>query len=549
MKKYDSDLVYKFPKVKKIKVEGLENAYSNLWDKAHALKKDGISFVEPNLTNTNAPIPPEMKPATKLVDGIVFESFSREDVCAKEIEYDSDWEFPKKDDTISHKKVWHLEDSHSQLLSARKEISSIIQKRKNDGQPINIVRIAHFDTGFDPTHKTFPENLVRLDLAKDFTENPELSIAVDSGEGMNGGHGTGTLSILAGKSYQNDYGFTENLGLSADQAIEIVPIRIAKSVILFKNDAFSRALNYIISLYDDKSTRCHIITMSMGGAASNDWADAVNAAYEKGIFIVSAAGNNMGGCTPRVLVYPARFNRVVAACGVTHDLKPYFKTSNFLHFNKMQGNYGPEDLMNTAIAAFTPNVPWARYDCGAIVSIAGAGTSSATPQVASAAALFYQKHYDKIENLPKAWMKIEAIRYALFNSASKKSNGFDERFQLYFGNGILKAKQMLNDDFFPDVSQLKKQKKDSAFLGVIKIIKESIASVFGLEAAYDEQMLDLELTQLIHSTPELLELLDNEEKNFEDLSNDDKQTFLSIIKYHNDASKALKSYISQYLNE
>ena len=54
----------------------------------------------------------------------------------------------------------------------------------------------------------------------------------------------------------------------------------------------------------------------MGGLALQAWADAVNALYELGIFIVTAAGNNFGNLPTRNIVYPARFKRVVAACGV-----------------------------------------------------------------------------------------------------------------------------------------------------------------------------------------------------------------------------------------
>ena len=37
------------------------------------------------------------------------------------------------------------------------------------------------------------------------------------------------------------------------------------------------------------------------------------------MFIVTAAGNNYGNLPTRNIVYPARFNRVVAACGVMAD--------------------------------------------------------------------------------------------------------------------------------------------------------------------------------------------------------------------------------------
>ena len=56
---------------------------------------------------------------------------------------------------------------------------------------------------------------------------------------------------------------------------------------------------------------------------SQAWADAVNALYEAGVFVVTAAGNNYGNLPTHHIVYPARFNRVIAACGVMADATPY----------------------------------------------------------------------------------------------------------------------------------------------------------------------------------------------------------------------------------
>ena len=78
--------------------------------------------------------------------------------------------------------------------------------------------------------------------------------------------------------------------------------------------------------------------MSMGGLPSRAWADAINALYEAGVVVVTAAGNNYGNAPTHVVVYPARFGRVVAACGVMANGVPY---ANLL-VKRMAGNYGPE---------------------------------------------------------------------------------------------------------------------------------------------------------------------------------------------------------------
>src|SRR5260370_26842819 len=115
--------------------------------------------------------------------------------------------------------------------------------------------------------------------------------------------------------------------------------------------------------------------MSMGGLAYQAWAEAVNAVYEQGVFIVTAAGNNFGNLPTRNIVFPARFGRVVAACGVMADGKPYAD----LEIRLMAGNYGPEPKMKTAIAAPTPNVPSARRGRSDSIGFDGQGTSGGTP--------------------------------------------------------------------------------------------------------------------------------------------------------------------------
>jgi subtilisin family serine protease len=155
----------------------------------------------------------------------------------------------------------------------------------------------------------------------------------------------------------------------------------------------------------------------MGGLASKAWADLVNKAYDQGVFIVTAAGNNYNKLPTRRLVFPARFNRVVAACGATYDYSPYAKPDGEGSFSLMEGNHGPKSLMRTAIAAFTPNVPWAIWKKKDLFGIRGNGTSSATPQIASAAALYYCKHYEALESLPDRYRIVEARRIALFSTA------------------------------------------------------------------------------------------------------------------------------------
>ena len=100
----------------------------------------------------------------------------------------------------------------------------------------------------------------------------------------NSGHGTGTIGILAGGKVAAQGG--EYLG-GAPEA-EIVPLRVADSVVLLRTSALAQALDYAVE------QRCDVLTLSMGGLPSRAWAEAVDRAYEQGICICAAAGNHFG---------------------------------------------------------------------------------------------------------------------------------------------------------------------------------------------------------------------------------------------------------------
>jgi hypothetical protein len=114
--------------------------------------------------------------------------------------------------------------------------------------------------------------------------------------------------------------------------------------------------------------------------------------------------------------------------------KPYAD----LELRLMAGNYGPDSKMSTAVAAPTPNVPWARFGCSNIVDFDGQGTSAATPQVAAAAAIWLQKNRAAVDAYQQGWMRVEAIRNALFNSAKR-----NEQEVKRLGRGELRASDAL----------------------------------------------------------------------------------------------------------
>ncbi len=437
-----------------------ERSLLSSWDLAHQLVRENsiVEYAEPNRPFMN-------EHYQKLSRALSEQDRSR---------YDDNWGYPNPDVF-----AWHLKDSHSQLGKARQESTHKGGKR---------IRVAHFDTGYSPINITTPEN-VRQDLEKNFVAGEKENSAIDPGKKgflEQPGHGTSTLSILAGGLIDlPQKKFKGYLGGAPE--VEIIPMRLSNTVILLQVDVFAKALFHAIE------TDCDVVAMSMGGVASKLWAEAINQAYEKGITVVTAAGNNVLRAPTHYLIYPAKFKRVVAVCGVNYDHKPYFKEDSW--FIPMQGNWGPEPLMKSAIAAYTPNMTSARFSKPNEVGSSGGGTSSATPQVAAAAALWLQKYKDFPFDQP--WQRVNAVRHALFSAANKDFPNSKK----YFGNGVLRASDALKVEPKIDTTPIAQDKVSSPYLSVL----------FGwetLSSTLNQEMIEMELLRLEQGNPELCEALE-----------------------------------------
>lgn len=375
---------------------------------------------------------------------------------------------------------WHLDEAFSQLRKAREAI----------GASPAPVTIAHLDTGYDPNHAARPKH-IDTTRQRNFYDEDRPNDATDPTDPhslLNTlGHGTGTIGILAGRKPQTALPPEAlTIGpLGGAPEATVVPVRVANFVAHFRTSTIARGIDYARSIGAD------VLSMSMGGWPSQAWADAVNAAYEAGVVLVCAAGNHFNGVPMRQIVWPARFRRVIAACGVMADGEPYAD----LGLGIMEGCYGPASKMATAVAAFTPNIPWPILACGNAIAWDGAGTSSATPQVAAAAALWLQKYKPALDAAGiRGWARVEAVRKALFDTAQ---GGTAARPHRWFGRGIVKANAMLASEPAAQ-SELVQTPKDSAWFPFVDVL-------FGRAAAPDPGIarLALEATQVIARSPKV----------------------------------------------
>ncbi|MGV8986165.1 MAG: S8 family serine peptidase [Cypionkella sp.] len=504
----------------------------NLWDAAHAALASGqgiaakgrIAVVEPDHEQRWFPAEPEGA-------GIAMAAADR---C---IFHDQD---PTGGKAVSHAAArdWNQQSGFSEFAAARARLGA------DWDQKLAQIIVAHLDTGYDPRHVTLPAHLDLL-LQRNFIDAGFPNDASDrtpdgASTTRNRGHGTATLALLAGNRLDGSApgwpGFSGYVG--GAPAAHVIPIRIADWVVRFWTGTMVQGFDHA------RRNKADVLSMSMGGLTSAALVDAVNLAYDSGMVIVTAAGNNYAGnqATPRSVVFPARYRRVLAACGVMANGQSY----SGLASGTMQGSFGPSSKMDTAIGAFTPNVAWAAIGCGNVVNMDGSGTSAATPQVAAAAALWLAHHRDAVMAYPEPWMRVEAVRHALFNAAAKSTDRMSpsETFEK-IGNGVLKADQALAMQPV-DKSMLKRLAPAQASFGWIDILFGGGVSVAAPTAR--DRMLALELTQMAQRKGEVDAAIGDNDLPADQISAAARQRYLEAALDAGAPSAPLKAQLERWLS-
>ncbi|MGV3618138.1 MAG: S8 family serine peptidase [Fimbriimonas sp.] len=289
--------------------------------------------------------------------------------------------------------------------------------RFTDRAPGEGVLVAHPDTGYSDHPSIGPR-----------FRRPGKNYVEDDGDGrdrfvagllMNPGHGTATASVIAGSHDESDSG-RGVFGVAP--GAEVLPMRVSNSVVHFD---FANVAQAIEDAVDEGA---HVISMSLGGpVASGRLRDAVHYALDKGVVVVSAAGNMVP-----FVVFPAAIPGVVAMAASNPAEIPW----RFSAFGTEVTATAPGEAVWKASASGD----------GAAGFDQSSGTSYATAATAGLAALWLS-HFGREEILAHLEGETALLPYAFITALQDAANP-DFEFvganrDRGFGAGIVDADKLL----------------------------------------------------------------------------------------------------------
>jgi subtilisin family serine protease len=250
------------------------------------------------------------------------------------------------------------------------------------------VKVAIVDTGMDKDHPDLPTAAAGVNFVPNRGKVDSTAWEDDNGHGS---HCAGIIAAQAGNSKGSQ-------GVAPGASLYIAKVL---------NKSGSGTYSNIIAGIDWAISKgVSVISMSLGGPDSPTLQQACQRAYNAGITIVAAAGNDAGA-----VIYPAAYDTVIAVSATdSSDLYASFT------------NHGP------AIDVSAPGVSiYSTYKNGGYATMSG--TSMACPHVAGEIALLLQDHSANLNTPTKVENHIESYVKDL------GTMGWDE----YYGAGRIEA--------------------------------------------------------------------------------------------------------------
>jgi subtilisin len=284
-----------------------------------------------------------------------------------------------------------------------------VQATGNQGEGI---KVAVIDTGINYLHEDLQANYKG---GYDFVNKDYFPFD-------DNGHGTHCAGIIA----------------AADNDIAVVGVAPKASLYALKvlNSAGSGYTSDIIAAiqWATTNTKMDVISMSLGSSVgSTALQQACDAAFNSGIVVVAAAGNNGAARTGTNILYPARYTNVIAV-GATdqNNVRASFS------------NTGPElDLMAPGVSILSDYIDVSPGDYPLNRdTLYMSGTSMATPHVAGTAALILKSYEPGWQTLGYTngngvWSAQEVTNVLTATADDLGATGKDN----YYGYGIVDADQ------------------------------------------------------------------------------------------------------------
>ncbi len=477
-------------------VGGSDTDQAHPWDVAHQLLAPGGAFAAATASDVQAIEPNLVQQWLQAPDADAVMK-SAQEFCT------FDPQDPAGRQAIGPGLAWNFDDDFSQFNAARQRV----------GNKLAAITIAHLDTGFDPGHITRPANLADKTLQRNFVDDgyPFDDATDHAPEGMefanNRGHGTGTLSLLAGNKLDgtapgwpnfNDY-------VGAAPTATIIPVRIANWVVRFETGTMVQGFDHARRERRPCSVDEHGRTVVRGAGRRG------NLAYDAGVVMVTAAGNNYAGLpTPKSIVFPARLTTRArrlrrdggwprlcgpGLCDDAGQLRPCGEDGDRARRLYAQCALGADRLRQGR-----------RHErprhLGGDAADRGRGRALARGTLG------------RCQRYSEPWMRVEAVRCALFGSAQKqtaKMNAAATKEKI--GQGVLRAGAALAISP-PAEAALKKlppAQSSWSWLNLIFGGGVSFAGAGGL-SPQRQKMLALELTQMAQQVRNVDEAIDDPDR-------------------------------------
>jgi len=218
--------------------------------------------------------------------------------------------------------------------------------------------VAVLDTGIDKSHQNLSQNIIGgYNFTNDDQGDPNAFIDEQ-------GHGTHVAGIIAAHQDSAGRGIC---GVAPKSKLLILKVMDRNGVGSYK--ALIQAIQYAMDWTGPNGEKVNVINMSLGGSKPNEALHAtIKAARQKGIVLVSAAGNHGDGNPDSFeRSYPGYYQEVVQVGSVTRDLKPSLFSNNNVNIDFVApGENVYSTHLNNRFVKLTGTSMAAPYVAGAV---------------------------------------------------------------------------------------------------------------------------------------------------------------------------------------